>query len=176
MRVGLQASNWITSVTLKNMNAQFGVPAALAFAVASAALWSTDDPAKALTTALRDPLSVLTERSPGARVKGALFQTKERYAARPRVPVRDHPPGAHERVLTLVRSRSPGEPPISGVPPFTPEQPGYFPNLPSNVASVDTSPGVRPRTSEPGLALGPGSIGGGGVSSDYTAPSPAPSA
>lgn len=161
-------------MTLKNINAKLGAGAACAFAVAAAVLWSTEYPARAITTALTDPLSILDGRSPGTRASGALFQTKERYAARPRFPVRERPPGVEERVLTLVRSRPPGVPPMAGVPPFMPQQPGFFPSQPFD--GFGAAPGVRPRASEQELAAGPDSIGGGGVSSDYTAPAAAPSA
>lgn len=161
-------------MTLKHINTKLGASAACAFAVVAAALWSTDDPARAVTTVLTDPLSVLAGRSPGSRPDGAVFQTKARYAARPRVPVRNLPPGVQERVLNLVRTRSPGEPPLAGVPPFMPQNPGFFPNQP--FALFDTEPGAGPRVSEQSLGGGPESIGGGGLSSDYTAPAAAPSA
>lgn len=167
----------LTSVTMKNLGTRLAGPTIIASALLSAALWSTDRPASALTTVLRDPLSVFSDRSPGARAKGALFQTKERYFATPRTPVRERPPGVRERVLTLVRSRSPVEP-FAPATPVEPQQPGYFPPPPLGSSTVQGVNGGPPRPNEPGLALGPGSIGGGGggVSSDYSAPAPLASA
>lgn len=68
---------------------------------------------------LRDPLTLLADRSPGGRAAGALFSTK---------PPRAKPPaGPTERVLTVVRER---KPPLVPEPEMwaLPDQPlGYVP-------------------------------------------------
>jgi hypothetical protein len=81
-----------------------GVVASLGLAVFFG-FFSTPQDRVAVAAALRDPLSVLGDRSPGARLGGALFQTKQRRAAGQRT--RPIAPGVvpHERVLAMTRSR-----------------------------------------------------------------------
>lgn len=71
----------------------------------------------AVSSAIRDPLSILRSRSPGQRPKGALYQTKPRKAAitRARPPVIASRP--KERVLAVVRRR-PVPAPLIELPAF----------------------------------------------------------
>lgn len=55
-------------------------------------------------SAMPDPLAILASRSPGLRARGALYQTKPRFAGA----ARSHPPSAippHERILSTGRRR-----------------------------------------------------------------------
>lgn len=107
----------------------------------------------AVAAALRNPLSVLEGRSPGARVGGALFQTKQRRAAAQRA--RPIPPGLvpHERVLAMTRSR-PAASPVAPLGDAVPDlallgQPGDLfavPNVPA--------PSGAPAFDVPGFSFG----------------------
>lgn len=81
----------------------------LAFLLAGAAMLAIGENNRALIAeVLRDPLSILAQRSPGERDPGALLQTKKPHtrvaaAGRPRAA----PPAPTERVLSAVRTRPP---------------------------------------------------------------------
>lgn len=134
----------------------------------------------AMASALADPLSLFTDRSPGGREPGALTQTKgarERMLAQER----EHPKGAPkpetpvERVLTSLRER----PMVIDEPglPFG-TAPGPSVSIPQvlgpQVASFPGSiiPGVPPLTN--GSSGGGGSSSGGGSSGGTTGAIPEP--
>jgi hypothetical protein len=123
--------------------------------------------ASAVTTAVTDPGSILSARSPGGRAPGALTQTKKRQrvasAGRPRLPT--------ERVLSGGRTR-PGAPFVDAPLAFGP---GAFDGLPlapvvlaDNLPPLPVIPGVPVIGLEPNGPSGglPGGGGGGGVIGD----------
>lgn len=125
--------------------------------------------AAVIAEVLRDPLAVLSGRSPGLREAGAMFQTKpgrsgERVASADRAPV--GPAGPVERVLPVVRERpsefvaSPaGVPDVGPLALNDPTGPLGFPS--------DTTSGGGPGVFQPQLLPDTGSSGGtsGGVTS-----------
>jgi hypothetical protein len=112
---------------------------------------------------LRDPLSILGDRSPGERAAGALFNTKP-DRARPG----DKPP-VHERVLSTVRDRPLIDLPALDLPPamplMLPDQAIVPPGL--GLPGDAIFEPMIPSTPFPPLAIGPfpggpGPGGGGG--------------
>jgi hypothetical protein len=114
---------------------------------------------------LRDPLSILGDRSPGERAAGALFNTKP-----DRVKSGDESP-VHERVLSTVRDRPLIDLPALNLappaPPMLPDQAILPPGL--GLPGDPIFEPMIPSTPFPPLAIGPfpggpgpGSGGGGG--------------
>ncbi|MHA6723318.1 PEP-CTERM sorting domain-containing protein [Sphingomonas sp. RS2018] len=128
----------------------------------------------AVAAALRHPLSILGERSPGERAAGALTQTKL-AKGNPRAPRAAGKGGPSERVLSTVRTP---ESPIDGniIYPAAPE----FAGIPGAVAGpTDVGPGPQP--SNPVLGIVPSNpftpgfvIGGGGGGGGDVTPTPTP--
>jgi hypothetical protein len=115
--------------------------------------------AAALVAALKDPLSLFADRSPGERGTGALLSTKPMKTAMADA-------GPEERVLAGVRDR---DPPVGGLP----ELPGLNdpafatdPGSPPADGGVPGDPGggsssFAPFSAFPGIG-GPGFLAGGG--------------
>lgn len=110
----------------------------------------------AIANALADPLSLLDQRSPGARGAGALAQSKPR---------RQDQAGPSERVLSNVRVREPNLPPIETDDLLT-DLPDYWDTMPTFAAASPNGTG-SPTFGGPsfGGVGGPGVIGGGDGSS-----------
>lgn len=120
----------------------------------------------AIAAALKDPLSLLAQRSPGGRAPGALTQTKPVAAALADAPGSAVPVLPSERVLSNVRSR----PPI--VPGFAAPGADLLGLGDAPVAPGELLPlgGGIPVASGLGFAALPPIIGGGGAGGGSIAP------
>ena len=114
-------------------------------------------PAEADAKSPPDPLSVLASRSPGARVGGALFQSKpQRVAGALRRPTVTLP---RERVLAVGRTRP--EPALAPAPapaPVWAEAAFGLDGLPDDFAAV---PGIDDAVAGPGFEVPPFAFGDG---------------
>ena len=134
---------------------------ALVFTAVLCSIMLRGENAQAVVAALRDPMSVFAARSPGARLAGALYQTKPKLAAasrKRRRPIRLVP---HERVLSNVRSRP--SPPAA---PFGDELPLALLGEPGLMSDMPFGPpaSVSPALDVPPFGFGdtPGFTGGSG--------------
>ncbi|MFW2851001.1 PEPxxWA-CTERM sorting domain-containing protein [Sphingomonas sp. TX0543] len=119
----------------------------------------------AVVNAIADPLSVLSDRSPGDRAAGALTQTKparERELASSRT--RAAPPGSPtERVLTSLRERPlVGEPDAQPIPFNNTAVPDLAPSPTAQVLGPTQTPGGTNILPIPPVNNGGGGGGGGG--------------
>jgi hypothetical protein len=134
---------------------------ALVFTAALCSIMLRGENAQAIVAALRDPMSVFAARSPGARLPGALYQTKPKLAAAPRKRRRPTRLVPHERVLSNVRSRSaPPAATFGDTPPLALlDEPGLLTGMPLGLpASVSPAFDVPPF----GFGDTPGFTGGSG--------------
>lgn len=119
----------------------------------------------AVAATLRNPLSVFSARSPGARVGGALLQTKRRLAANRRVAGAPRPAGVlpQERVLSNVRTRP-------AAPVLALAQPPFDAGLLGSPTTAFDVPGIGLPGQAPGFDVP--SFGGGDVSPNPAATQP----
>jgi hypothetical protein len=147
---------------LKPLQRRRALTGAAALLVVAALLFATmlrSKPAEADAKSPPDPLSVLASRSPGARVGGALFQSKPQRVAgalhRPRVTL------PRERVLAVGRTRP--EPAFAPAPALAPapvwaEAAFGFDGLPDDFAAV---PDIDNAVAGPGFEVPPFAFGDG---------------
>ena len=123
--------------------------------------------AQAVGAALRDPLSVFADRSPGVRLGGALYQTKPKVAAAPRRRSRPVGPVPRERVLSTGRTRPAPPPAFADAPPVALlGTPGLMSGIPIEGPFGNVSPAFEVPPfgfgDTPGFTAGPGNLPGTG--------------
>lgn len=143
-----------------------GIAAMLVAGLTGTVVLSGEQGRHVISSAMADPLSVLTARSPGARPFGALTQTKPNRITR-QLARNDHSFVPTERVLSEVRTR----PSTSAAPEALAQVPQaqaspFRPNLTSPETQV-ASP-ATPSFFSGGSGLGAGPSVSGGGSSDYS--------